>query len=96
MKKRVLLLLSIIISANIVNANDQYYDDNSPQVSQQKVIINPIAQWLDDQVDKAYIQKKKETVKQNTQNNNGFSGYNSTKQYQPWFKKPVVNSGWSS
>ena len=97
MKKMFLMALLIsVLSINVVVADDGSYQDTFRPMGGHKVRTNPIGQWLDDQVDKAYIQKKKETVKQNTQNNNGFSGYNSTKQYQPRFKKPVVNSGWSS
>ena len=98
MKKVILFsLLMALLSINVVFANDGYYEDKFKSTAGQRIRINPIGQWFDDQVNKSYVQNKKQNVQTKTNNqNNGFSGYTNTNQYQPQPQKPVSNGGWSS
>ena len=98
MKKLFLMTLSVaLLGLNVAIASDGSYQDTFRPMGGHKVRTNPIGQWFDDQVNKSYVQNKKENVQKNTNTqNSGFSGFNNTNQYQPKPKKPVSNGGWSS
>ena len=97
MRKMFLMALLIsVLNINVVIADDGSYQDTFRPMGGHKIRTNPIGQWFDDQVNKSYVQNKKQNVETKTNTNNGFSGYTNKNQYQPQPQKPVSNGGWSS
>lgn len=90
-------LMAMIFGASFVLAEDGMYEDKFKQSGMYKVRTNPIAEWLDGQVNKSYVQKKTPDVKKETTENKGFEGYNNTVQKTtPQPKRVYSKGGWSS
>ena len=87
-------LMAILISSSISFAEEGMQEDKFKPMGFYKVRTNPIAEWMDNQVNKSYVQKKNTTTQQ-TPTNGGFSGYNQVKP-QPQPKQVQASGGWSS
>ena len=83
-------LIAIILSANFVFAEEDGMYEDKFKPSMYKVKTNPIAEWMDNQVNKSYVQKKQQNAQKETTQNN------TTQKTAPQPKRVYSTGGWSS
>ena len=89
-------LMAMIIGANFVFAEDGMYEDKFKPSGMYKVRTNPIAEWLDGQVNKSYVEKKQTGVKKDTTKNKSFESSKVTPKTAPKPTRVYSTGGWSS
>lgn len=89
-------LMAMLLGANFVFAEEGMYEDKFKSSGMYKVRTNPIAEWLDGQVNKSYVEKKKTDVKKDTSKNKSFKSNNTVQKTAPKPTRVYSTGGWSS